>query len=37
MRSFSTWASEEGNIDQNVMRRLKLPKLPDTNPEPLSE
>jgi site-specific recombinase XerD len=37
IRSFSTWAYEEGYLDENVMRRLKLPKLPKTFPEPLSE
>ncbi len=37
VRSFSTWAFEEGYIEENVMRRLKLPQLPNTNPEPLSE
>ena len=36
LRSFSTWAHEEGYIDENVMRRLKLPKLPTTYPQPLS-
>jgi integrase/recombinase XerD len=37
IRSFSTWAYEEGYLDENVLRRLKLPKLPKTFPEPLSE
>jgi site-specific recombinase XerD len=37
VRSFSTWANEEGYLDENVMRRLKLPMLPKTNPKPLSE
>jgi site-specific recombinase XerD len=37
VRSFSTWAFEEGYLDENVMRRLKLPKLPKTLPEPLGE
>jgi integrase/recombinase XerD len=37
VRSFSTWAYEEGYLEENVMRRLKLPKLPKTYPEPLSE
>jgi site-specific recombinase XerD len=37
VRSFSTWAYEEGYLDENVMRRLKLPHLPTTFPEPLSE
>lgn len=37
VRSFSTWAYEEGYIEENVMRRLKLPQLPKTLPEPLSE
>jgi site-specific recombinase XerD len=37
IRSFSTWAFEEGYLDENVMRRLKLPQLPKTLPEPLSE
>ncbi len=37
VRSFSTWAYEEGYLDENVMRRLKLPKLPKSLPEPLDE
>ena len=37
VRSFSTWAHEEGYLDENVMRRLKLPQLPKTFPEPLNE
>jgi site-specific recombinase XerD len=37
VRSFSTWAYEEGYLDENVMQRLKLPQLPKTFPEPLSE
>jgi site-specific recombinase XerD len=37
LRSFSSWAYEEGYIEENVMRRLKLPKLPNTYPEPLSQ
>lgn len=37
VRSFSTWVYEEGYLDENVMQRLKLPKLPITYPEPLSE
>jgi len=37
VRSFSTWAYEEGYLDENVMRRLKLPQLPKTLPEPLTE
>jgi site-specific recombinase XerD len=37
VRSFSTWAYEEGYLDENVMRRLKLPKLPKSLPEPLGE
>jgi site-specific recombinase XerD len=37
VRSFSTWAYEEGYLDENVMRRLKLPQLPKTFPEPLTE
>jgi len=37
IRSFSTWAFEEGYLEENVMRRLKLPQLPKTFPEPLSE
>ena len=37
IRSFSTWAYEEGYLDENIMRRLKLPKLPKKLPEPLSE
>jgi site-specific recombinase XerD len=37
VRSFSTWAHEEGYLDENVMRKLKLPRLPQTQPEPLTE
>lgn len=37
VRSFSTWVYEEGYLEENVMRRLKLPKLPSTQPEPLTE
>jgi site-specific recombinase XerD len=37
VRSFSTWAYDEGFLEENVMRRLKLPPLPKTLPEPLSE
>jgi site-specific recombinase XerD len=37
VRSFSTWAYEEGYLDENVMRRLKLPHIPKTFPEPLGE
>ncbi|HWQ04624.1 MAG TPA: tyrosine-type recombinase/integrase [Longilinea sp.] len=37
IRSFCTWAFEEGYLDENVMRRLKLPALPKTLPEPLTE
>lgn len=37
VRSFSTWACDEGYLEENVMRRLKLPQLPKTLPEPLSE
>jgi integrase/recombinase XerD len=37
VRSFSTWAYEEGYLEENVMRRLKLPQLPKTLPEPLTE
>ena len=37
VRSFSTWANEEGYLDDNVMQRLKLPKLPKVFPEPLTE
>jgi site-specific recombinase XerD len=37
IRSFSTWAYEEGYLDENVMWRLKLPQLPKTFPEPLRE
>jgi site-specific recombinase XerD len=37
VRSFSSWAAEEGYLEENVMRRLKLPPLPKTLPEPLSE
>jgi len=35
IRSFSTWAYEEGYLEENVMRRLKLPQLPKILPEPL--
>jgi site-specific recombinase XerD len=37
VRSFSTWAFEQEYLDENVMHRLKLPKIPNINPEPLSE
>ncbi len=37
VRSFSSWAYEEGYLEENVMQRLKLPKLPTTQPEPLNE
>jgi integrase/recombinase XerD len=37
VRSFSSWGYEEGYLEENIMRRLKLPKLPKTYPEPLSE
>jgi integrase/recombinase XerD len=37
LRSFSSWAFDEGYLDENVMRRLKLPKLPTKNPQPLSQ
>jgi len=37
VRSFSTWVYEEGYLDDNVMQRLRLPKLPTTLPEPLNE
>jgi site-specific recombinase XerD len=37
VRSFSTWVYEEGYLDDKVMRRLKLPRLPATQPEPLTE
>jgi len=37
VRSFSTWAHEEGYLEENIMRKLTLPKLPKTLPEPLSE
>ncbi len=37
VRSFSSWAYDEGYLEENVMRRLKLPKLPKTLPEPLTE
>jgi integrase/recombinase XerD len=37
VRSFSTWAYMEGYLEENVMRRLELPQLPKTLPEPLSE
>jgi integrase/recombinase XerD len=37
VRSFSSWAYDEEYLEENVMRRLKLPKLPITLPEPLSE
>ncbi len=37
VRSFSTWVYEEGYLEDNVMRRLKLPRLPATQPEPLTE
>lgn len=37
LRSFSSWAYKEGYLEENVMQRLKLPKLPTIQPEPLSE
>jgi len=37
VRSFSSWATEEGYLEDNLMCRLKLPALPKTLPEPLSE
>jgi site-specific recombinase XerD len=37
VRSFSSWAFEEGYLEENIMQRLKLPRLPTTQPEPLSE
>jgi len=37
VRSFCTWATEEGYLEENVMRKLKLPQLPKTLPEPLNE
>ncbi len=37
VRSFSTFASDEGYLEENVMRKLKLPQLPKTLPEPLTE
>ena len=37
VRSFSTWAFQEGYLEENVMRRLKLPSLPKVLPEPLTE
>ncbi len=37
VRSFSSWAHEEGYLSENIMHRLKLPKLPKTQPEPLTE
>lgn len=37
LRSLSSWAFEEGYLDEHVMHRLKLPPLPKTQPEPLTE
>jgi site-specific recombinase XerD len=37
LRSFSSWAHEEGYLEENVMQRLKLPRLPVTYPVPLTE
>ncbi len=37
IRSFSTWAYEEGYLEENILRRMKLPHLPQTLPRPLSE
>jgi hypothetical protein len=37
IRFFSTWAFEEGSLEENVMRRMKLPQIPQTLPKPLSE
>lgn len=37
LRPFSSWAHEEGYLEENVKKRLKLPKLPATFPVPLTE
>jgi hypothetical protein len=37
VRSFSSWAYEEGFLEDDIVQRLKLPRLPTTRPEPLSE
>jgi site-specific recombinase XerD len=37
VRSFFSWVNEEGCLEDNIMGRLKLPALPKTLPEPLSE
>jgi site-specific recombinase XerD len=37
LRSFSNWAHEEGYLEEHVMYRLKLPPIPKTQPEPLTE
>ncbi len=37
VRSFSSWAAEEGYLAGNVMERMKLPPIPKILPEPLNE
>ena len=37
LRSFSTWAHEEGYSEENIMRRLKLPQPPKALPGSLTE
>ncbi len=37
VRSFSTWAHREGYLEENIMRKLKLTKFPQTQPKPLGE
>jgi site-specific recombinase XerD len=34
VRSLSTWAYEEGYLDENIMRRLKLPSCPRPSRNP---
>ena len=37
IHSFSCWALREGYLETNVFAPMKLPKLPKTLPEPLTE
>jgi site-specific recombinase XerD len=37
IRSFASWGLREGYLEANVFAPMKLPKLPKTFPEPLSE
>ena len=37
LRAFASWLEEEGYTDENIFKRLKLPKLPETLIQPLTE